>query len=98
MGLKGKHDWLKSHCAFGLDSTSIAAMKVIEDDEHFNYEAATSCLNSAHLRNEKVAAGKKRLVSHLNEYCYDILLSKQHNVSESPGYECMVRQYGGRQD
>ena len=67
MGLKGKCGWLKAYCAFGLDSTSIAAMKVIEDDEYFNYETATSYLNSAHLRDETVTIGKKRLISYLNE-------------------------------
>ena len=30
--------------------------------------------------------------------CFDILLSKQHNVSESPGYEKILKQFGRRQE
>ena len=32
------------------------------------------------------------------ECCYDIILSKQHSVSESPGYEKIVKQFGRRQE
>ena len=38
------------------------------------------------------------LVSYLVECCFDVLLSKQHNVSESPGYEKVLKQYGRRQE
>ena len=98
IGLKGKHEWLKLYCAFGLDAKSNAAVNVIKDNNYFNYESATSYLDSIHLRNESMTSTKITLISYLFECCYDILLSKQHNISESPGYEKIVKQFGRRQD
>ena len=55
-------------------------------------------LNSANLRNDTIINAKITLISYLVECCYDIILSKQHNVSESPGYEKIVKQFGRRQE
>ena len=75
-----------------------AAVNVINDEQYFNYESAKSYLNSTSLRNENVTTAKKNLISYLFECCYDVMLSNEHNVSESPGFESIVKQYGRRED
>ena len=75
-----------------------AKTDIINDDEYFTYDAAKSCISAANLRNETELNAKVTLVSYLVECCFDVLLSKQHNVSESPGYEKVLKQYGRRQE
>lgn len=61
MGLKGKHEWLKTHCALGFDSNKHSAINIINYDDYFNYESAKSCLNNANLRNESITTAKNPL-------------------------------------
>ena len=98
MGLKGKHEHLKPYCALGFDSKEHTATDVINDDEYFTYDAANSYIRASNLRNETESNAKVTLVSCFVECCFDALLSKQHNVSESPGYEKVLKQYGRRQE
>ena len=69
------------------------AQNVINSN-YFNYSAAKTYLDSCQQRNENLDATKQTIISYLFECCYDILLSCECNVSQSPGYECITRQYG----
>ena len=91
MGLKGKYEWLKPYCALGFDSNEHAATDIINDDDFFTCKIAKAYLDSANLRNNTIMNAKITLIFYLVECCYDIILSKQHNVSESPGYEKIVK-------
>ena len=98
MGLKGKYEHLKPHCAMGFDSKERTATDVIDDDEYFTCNAANSYISSAKLRNDAELNAKITLISYLVECCFDALLSKQHNVSESPGCKKVLKQFGRRQE
>ena len=47
---------------------------------------------------ENTNPGLSDVISYLVACCFDVLLSKQHNVSESPGYEKLLKQFGRRQE
>ena len=62
------------------------------------FERAKSYLNSTNLQNDTIINSKITLISYLVECCYDIILLKQRNVLESPGYEKVVKQFGRCQE
>ena len=97
MGLKGKYEWLQLHCASGFNSNDHVAANTINDDA-FYCETAKLHIDSAHLRNESMAISKIILISYLIECCCDMILSKQHKVSESPGCEKNSKKCGRHQD
>ena len=82
----------------GFDSKEHAATDVINDDEYFTCNAGNSCIRSSTLQNETESNTKVTLVSYLVKCCFDVLLLKQHNVSESLGYEKVLKQHGRYQE
>ena len=61
----------------------------------FNWNAAQPYFESLNSKNKSVQSAKHILLSYLIECCYDLLLSKQHNASDSPGFESIHGQCGG---
>jgi len=94
IGLRGKCDWLQPHCAFGCDLNKQNMATKIMCSNHFNWSSAQACLQRMKTRGENLTHKKRTIVAHLFEVCYDLLLSAESNVSNSPGYESIINQNG----
>ena len=95
---KDKCEWLKPYCVFVFDLKVPAAVNTINDEKYFNHEHAKSHLNYTNLRNENVTTAYKNMVSCLFKCFYDMKLSNECNVSESPRHELIVKQFGRREN
>ena len=61
--------------------------------EHFNWDQGDNYLERTKGKNECVISAKFTLMSYLFECCYDLLFSKKHNASNSPGFKSVTGQH-----
>ena len=95
LGLKGTHEHLQPCTAFGCNPKKQNAVdEITTSSNYFDWSKASSYFQTLKTKNESVQSAKHVLVACLFECCYDLLLSKQHNVSNIPGYESITGQCG----
>ena len=94
LGLQGKYEHLQPCCGFGHHPKPRYKIEYIMKSELFNWDQDESYLEKIRGKNECVTSAKFILTSYLFECCYDLLLSKKHNVSNSLGFESVTGQHG----
>ena len=98
LGLQGKHEHLQPNCGFGCHPKSRYKIEDIMKSEHFNWDQGESYLERIRGKNECVTSAKFTLTSYLFECCYDLLLSKKCDASNSPGLESVTGQHGTKKN
>ena len=94
IGLKGTYECLQPYIAFGYNQHKQNAVdEIIRSSTYFDWNKATIHFQRLQAKNEIAQSAKHILVPYLFECCYDLLLSKNHNVSNNPGYESITGQY-----
>ena len=96
LGQQGKHEHLRPHCAFGYNPNEQNAVEEIISTQFLNWDAAQPHFESLKSKNKSAQSAKHISLSCLIECCCDLSLSKQHNVSDSPGFESIHGQHGGK--
>jgi hypothetical protein len=92
----GTHQQLKWFLGLVFDSTNRAAMNVLIKKGLFVWSRRTMAMASrATIAGAPSTADKQlHLVAYSLELIFDTLLARAHNVSQSPGFEAFIGQFG----
>ena len=87
-GRTAYHEELQAYCAIGIKRSNVESIVDESEEGIFNWTADSKKSLNNTSRNATIRKEKKiELVEYLLEHVFELLLSKENDVSTSPGFE-----------
>ena len=89
IGYRDKYNWLDACICYGCHPLANTHHSTSLNNNMFGWKATSN--NLKHIKDTKKL--RNDCAAYLFELCYDLMLSKTSNVSQSPGFESLTEQH-----